>query len=539
MEEDKTEKYNIGPKGAAELRKLLASKFAPQISIPKWQKENGLTCLELPQDNTDRNGTEQPADSSRSPAASVDSILQMVDCMQVPRHHVYSSIHELLSRRLIDKIQTCDNQQKLHELLQQAFKFLNVEKLRPIIVELLQRLRPIPEAYLQRLAEAPDALPKFPLDIRRQVWESNAVAFHHSIRPLVVQYTQSIKQHPSSLIAIQSTRKRRDELVPVQGMLEIIGEHVGLYQQLVMMILRSYLDTEDPVYSMLRFDLLMAFHDKNIPAILQRDGSHNFAWLLDACVREQHFQPRYIQKLRECVREVGEGQPLIGELALMTSNPAVQYVILQSISLATQEIVEKQIDPSDHEHIHFYCDLLCLSLSAQKILAESLFRFPKASRELFGVFFPRLIELITAPTSQPIHPELSQSFLTELFSREVILHYWVWRLNQADSDRVLQLIALVLQLPLEILIQPSVHFYIQIFYSTLIHNKEKLNEEQRSLIFEQFFVQLAKLTTPQTPLRHEICTMITALKSIISKPAWRHALNLLHEAGISIESAHQ
>ncbi len=170
-------------------------------------------------------------------------------------------------------------------MLEKSFKYIGIEEMRIIPVNLLLKLEHIPVQYLEKLADNPDLVAQMPIQIKRQVWEHAPQVFKVHARVLCESYASDtlkwklyadVFMKASDLVEIQNTmslnsysdvsrpklRNRREGDSILKSLLEYIGHSKVLYQSAIELIRDLFNQTSNLLYAVLRMELLMSLHDE-------------------------------------------------------------------------------------------------------------------------------------------------------------------------------------------------------------------------------------------------------------------------------------
>jgi negative elongation factor B len=80
--------------------------------------------------------------------------------------------------------------------------------------------------------------------------------------------------------------------------------------------------------------------------IYSADECHNIAWCLDACIRDDKVDVRQIAELRTYAVSLELGDSVIGDLAMIVTNPLAVNVLTKALYSSLQACIEAHSLPS-------------------------------------------------------------------------------------------------------------------------------------------------------------------------------------------------
>ncbi|EAL65286.1 hypothetical protein DDB_G0284195 [Dictyostelium discoideum AX4] len=381
------EEFLIGNLGSEKILTSLSTTTYPLQFISQFQQENGISKKSLP---------------------TVSPVLNLLDLHQIPRGDLYLNLLSSLKKDLLLKINTL-NKHELEKLLEQTFPYIGFEELQEIPMNVMKRLTPeVPVAFLLKLAEAEELYEQCPIEVKRQIWIVNEELFKEKIKPLINQYIEDpifIQDMNEQLLLSSSTTvdplfavshlpaKRRENNSVLQEMVELFGtKSPDLYQMFINQIKRSFADSGNYLLCNLRAEILMAIHDKSIPEIYDTDASHNIAWCLDACIRDNTLDARRIKEIQTNLSSSVHHQnsSTLGDTAMVFANPIAVNCIVRNILIQLKEVVKRKQIPKDDESIKFLTYLLVLALKSHEMIKESKFKIPHVKKHILQTFYPLL-----------------------------------------------------------------------------------------------------------------------------------------------------
>ena len=234
---------------------------------------------------------------------SLQQALPLLDLHSIPRYEFHHTVMENLREKLLSRFEVIGND-KLLQLLEQAFSFINVPALRPVVMDMLKRVMTVPPKFIERLAGEPELYSSCSLEVKRQIWIQHQPLFGDAVGPLLNKYLQDKNtvifdtEDLTSQDFLSMRPKARRQHPVVQQLSQMIGKSLQLYNLVLQFLRTLFLRTKEAHYCTLRAELLMAIHDLDIKEIKDVDPCHKFIWCLDACVRSQLIDPNKIKDLR-------------------------------------------------------------------------------------------------------------------------------------------------------------------------------------------------------------------------------------------------
>ena len=251
---------------------------------------------------------------------SLHPALPLLDLHGLRRFDVYSSLLHVLSNQLQSRLDDLEARPK-ERLLESVFSVVDRDEMRPILMRILRTMHTIPDKYLSFLAgrvEDERIYNSCPLEVKRKLWEYDSRLYGETVSPLLDQYITDKEEvlysnisgtsgnvprrlHRGMLLPIPFyciPSKQRRESAVIRELAEMIGDSDNLYKTLVQFLRTLYLRTHVSHYCTLRSDVTMILHDNKVTAVLDKDLSYKFTWILDACINMKHIDGK---KLRELI----------------------------------------------------------------------------------------------------------------------------------------------------------------------------------------------------------------------------------------------
>lgn len=427
----------------------------------------------------------------------VSHCIPLLDLHKIPRSEVYSSLVNSLKEQLVDRISTLDNN-KLATLLEQSFSYIGFEEVRAVPMTILRAMKEVPNRYLKQLALNRNLYDQCPIEVKRQIWLTNETLFKEEVIHDLKEYATDLdlaslsnEMYYDNNFPPPPPSKRRKEDRVLQHLLSLIGNSVKLYNQLVSYLRNLYVSTKNPRFCTLRAELLMALHDQGVSEIVDIDGAHKFAWVLDACVRDNSMELRRIREMQSFFDTLVEGSSTIGDVAMIIASPYASNTLLRNIFNSMVEVINRQALPKDDETLWYMTQLYSMGVQAIHRLNKQDFRFSRPEKEVVHVFYPLLASMIvddlsrstneTAP--REIDPKFKQFCDTNIICRRIIMYYLITRIQHRDYIFVEQLLALLDDPQYNIWEEES---FIQSLVTELISAKNQL---LRSSVFDNFLMK--------------------------------------------------
>ncbi|KAK6754831.1 hypothetical protein RB195_013674 [Necator americanus] len=275
--------------GAAKLRQSLTKtrKLNTLLNaVKKFQDENGIKMDTLP-----------PA-------------LQLLDLHKIKRHDLYEQAAMDISEHVVARIRelgengSFESVKKLEEQLGKCFDMFPLPQFRPIVLENLKQLPKIPDNYLNTIMGDRDFYDACPLTVQQQIWLRNNDLFVEAFSPLIECYLKrkqdlllSVEPSNTNFFTFETTKARR-QWSEIKDLIKFCGSHEELFKSMTSYIRDLFAATGDAMLCSLRYELIMAAHDAGIECLVKSDPCHDFAWCLEACIRDKHLESHQTTRLR-------------------------------------------------------------------------------------------------------------------------------------------------------------------------------------------------------------------------------------------------
>jgi negative elongation factor B len=234
---------------------------------------------------------------------SLQQALPLSDLHNIPRYEFHHTVMENLREKLMSRFDIIGND-KLLLLLEQAFSFINVPALRPVVMDMLKRITAVPPKFIEMLAKEPELYKSCSLEVKRQIWIHDQPLFGDAVGPLLNEYLKDKNtvifdtEDLTNQDFLSMRPKVRRQHSVVQQLSQMIGKSLQLYNLVLQFLRTLFLRTKEAHYCTLRAELLMAIHDLDVKEIKDVDPCHKFIWCLDACVRSQLIDANKIKDLK-------------------------------------------------------------------------------------------------------------------------------------------------------------------------------------------------------------------------------------------------
>ena len=250
--------------------------------------------------------------------SSMQPALPILDLHGISRGETHGSMFQTLQDNLLEKVDGLDTK-GLTKLLGRCFQHIGTKELRSVCLKIMQKLPEIDEKYLLHLSENRQLYSACPLEVKRQIWQSNQGLFGEAVSPLLDQYiaekesmifsTHSEEKKSVSFLSLLPKVRRQNSIV--QELVHMVGSSQPLYNTLLQFLRTLFLRTHVSHYCTLRADLLMTLHEKD-SKICSSDPCHKFAWCLDACVRAGQVDSKKSRELYSFLSGIVAGEEMLG-----------------------------------------------------------------------------------------------------------------------------------------------------------------------------------------------------------------------------------
>lgn len=351
---------NHGIDGSFRLKHLLTTCSDPIETIKEFQERNSIKL------------------------ATLKSALKLLDLHNIRRTEFHEMVIADMTERLLTKLRavgasgTKESSIKLEQQLEKSFKLYRVPKIRPVVLETLKQLPKVPDRYLKVIVADKEFYDSCAVSVRQQIWLKNDRLYLDAICPIIDSYVaaktkimMSVDQTPTNFFTCETTKARR-QWPQIQDLISMVGDRESLYERLIDVIRERFIKTADVNYCSLRMELIMAAHDANLDSIIKMDVCHDFAWCLDACVRDKHLDAQQTTKLKN-ILESAKKLPteVVGDMAMIAADAHVVHFLS---SMSVKVLRDTAINCSGHLpreliSLHLLLRLLTLGASAHHVLS--------------------------------------------------------------------------------------------------------------------------------------------------------------------------
>lgn len=280
-----------------------------------------LNVLNEAEDALDGIGTVQEDNIVR--ISSMQPALPMLDLHGVTRAEIHASLFRTMQDKLLNQVENLEGK-GLTKLLDRCFRYIGAEEqLRSVCLSIMEKLPSVDSKYLSHIADHHDLYTACPLEVKRQIWQSNQGLFGEAVSPLLDQYVaekESIlcctlggrggeEGKPISFLS-QLPKVRRQSSI-LHELVKMVGNSQSLYNTLLQFLRTLYLRTQTSHYCTLRADIVMCLHDSENP-ICSTDHCYKFAWCLDACVRAGYVDEKKGRELYSFLEALVGGDEILG-----------------------------------------------------------------------------------------------------------------------------------------------------------------------------------------------------------------------------------
>ncbi|VDL62523.1 unnamed protein product [Nippostrongylus brasiliensis] len=247
--------------------------------------------------------------------------LQLLDLHKIKRRDFYEQAASDMSERVVARIRALgengspESVKKLEQHLEKCFEFFVLPQFRNIVLETLKQLPKVEDKYLDKIMLDSDFYEVCPLSVKQQIWLRNLDLFKEAYRPFIDSYLKkkealllSVEPSATNFFSFETTKARR-QWQEIKDLTTSIGNHEELFSCVVTYIREQFAETGNPMLCSLRYELIMAAHDASTEAIVKADPCHDFAWCLEACMRDKHLESHQTNRLRHILDTFAKSTP--------------------------------------------------------------------------------------------------------------------------------------------------------------------------------------------------------------------------------------
>lgn len=261
-------------------------------------------------------------EEARVRISSMHPALPILDLHGVTRTGVHDSLFADLQTKLLSRVDELD-QKGLAKLLEKCFRHITSKELRGVCLQIMQKLPEVDEKYLLHISDNQELYQACPIEVKRQIWQTNQGFFGEAVSPLLDLYIaekESIlfsthdtgeKKAPTSFLSIPPKVRRQSQVM--QDLVHMVHSSQDLYSTLLQFLRTLFLRTQVSHYCTLRADVLMCLHELDSTGRLcESDPCHKFAWCLDACIRAGFVDEKKSRELYSFLEGIEPGKETLG-----------------------------------------------------------------------------------------------------------------------------------------------------------------------------------------------------------------------------------
>ena len=260
-------------------------------------------------------------DEARVRVSSMHPALPILDLHGITRAGIHDSLFRKLQDQLLSRVDELDSK-GLTKLLDKCFRHISSKELRGVCLQIMQKLPQVDEKYLLHISDNPELYQVCPIEVKRQIWQTNQGFFGEAVSPLLDKY---IAEKESILFSMHDTNEKkltsflsitpkvRRQSQFIQELVHMVQSSQDLYNTLLQFLRTLYLRTQVSHYCTLRADVLMSLHEGDSTGKLcEGDPCHKFAWCLDACIRAGFVDEKKSRELYSFLEGIGSGSEALG-----------------------------------------------------------------------------------------------------------------------------------------------------------------------------------------------------------------------------------
>lgn len=367
--------------GQKHLQDALKNCSDPIKAIEEFQNENGIL---LP---------------------SLRPMLPLLDLHGVNRLEFHQSVLDELRERLrqqtekLGKSEKKKDHRKLQELLVRSFRFIKIPSLQPVVMAVLKNVNNLDGKILNMLISDKRIYKACDVSVKRQIWLDYQSLFGDEVSPLLQQYIQEKEKLLNDPLDVDSpfysmTPKQRRQNPIIQQLVDMVGNHVMLYETIVQFLRTLFLKTKNVHYCSLRVELLMALHDKDVTDITNMDQAHKFIWCLDACIKEKAVDPKRSRELQTFLEGIKPGQEhILADVSMVLCDPYAIHFLATTTFQILNYLVHNEALPRGHPVLVLILRCLNLGLHSWDIIKSSSHKEPKLEVKIFTKFLPLMMTI--------------------------------------------------------------------------------------------------------------------------------------------------
>ena len=260
-------------------------------------------------------------DEARVRVSSMQPALPILDLHGITRAEIHDSLFRKMRDKLLGRVDELDSK-GLTKLLDRCFRHISSKELRGVCLQIMQKLPQLDEKYLLHISDNPELYQVCPIEVKRQIWQTNQGFFGEAVSPLLDQYIaekesilfsthDSGEKKAMSFLSLSAKTRRQSPVM--QELVHMVSSSQELYNTLLQFLRTLYLRTQVSHYCTLRADILMSLHEVDSSGKLcEADPCHKFAWCLDACIRAGCMDEKKSRELYSFLEGIGSGNEALG-----------------------------------------------------------------------------------------------------------------------------------------------------------------------------------------------------------------------------------
>uniref|UniRef100_A0A1I7XKA7 Cofactor of BRCA1 n=1 Tax=Heterorhabditis bacteriophora TaxID=37862 RepID=A0A1I7XKA7_HETBA len=300
--------------------------------------------------------------------------LQLLDLLNVKRVEFHEQALIDITERITSRIRvlgensSADSVRKLEQQLDKCFRMFRLPYFRPIVLETLKQLPKVPDRYLKVIICDVALYNECAVTVRQQIWLKNENLFLEAIRPII------------------------------EILISMVGDHEELFLALLKFIRDTFALTNEVQLCSLRLELIMAAHDANIESLVKSDPCHDFAWCLDACMRDKHLEGQQTGRLKNILDGCKKSNiEMICDLAMIAADVHVVH-FLSAMTVKKLRDTTGAYLPRDMPSVHLLIRILSLGSYAQEIVTSHTVPPEIVDSIFFTKFLPLFVSMMVEDT---------------------------------------------------------------------------------------------------------------------------------------------
>jgi negative elongation factor B len=188
-------------------------------------------------------------EEARVRVSSMHPALPILDLHGVTRSGVHDNLFAALQAKLLGRVDELD-QKGLAKLLDKCFRHISSKELRGVCLQIMQKLPEVDEKYLLHISDNQELYQACPIEVKRQIWQTNQGFFGEAVSPLLDLYIaekESIlfsthetgeKKTPTSFLSIPPKIRRQSQVM--QDLVHMVRSSQDLYLTSTLQRKRAY-----------------------------------------------------------------------------------------------------------------------------------------------------------------------------------------------------------------------------------------------------------------------------------------------------------